>query len=62
MVELRWLVRPGWDGPEKVLQYRVKYDPTIRAGMHFNINAGMMTGFNPELIWSEWKDVPEVES
>jgi hypothetical protein len=22
MIELRWLVRPGWDGPERVLQYR----------------------------------------
>jgi hypothetical protein len=59
MFELRWYVRPGWDGPEKVLQYRVKYDPTVRAQGHTNVNVGR---FNPYLEWSEWKDVPEVES
>ena len=26
MIELRWLIQPGWDGPEKVLQYRQKVD------------------------------------
>jgi len=26
MIELRWLIQPGWDGPEKVLQYRQKLD------------------------------------
>ena len=31
MVEMRYLVRPGWDGPEKILQYRQKVDTTIRA-------------------------------
>jgi hypothetical protein len=22
MIELRWLIRPGWDGPERILQVR----------------------------------------
>lgn len=26
MIELRWLLQAGWDGPEKVLQYRQKRD------------------------------------
>jgi hypothetical protein len=26
MIELRWLTQAGWDGPEKVLQYRQKVD------------------------------------
>lgn len=56
MFELRWLVRARSDGPEKILQYRIKYDSTVRAG-HTNINVGR---HNPYLIWSEWMDVQEV--
>jgi hypothetical protein len=26
MIELRWLIQAGWDGPEQVLQYRQKHD------------------------------------
>ena len=26
MMEIRWVIRPGWDGPEKVLQVRYKHD------------------------------------
>lgn len=26
MIELRWLIQAGWDGPEQVLQYRQKRD------------------------------------
>jgi hypothetical protein len=26
MIEMRWLIQAGWDGPEKVLQYRQKLD------------------------------------
>jgi hypothetical protein len=59
MFELRWLVRPGWDGPERVLQYRQKYDPTVKVEGHTNVNVGR---FNPYLEWSEWTDVPEVQS
>lgn len=54
--EIRWLIQHN----HKILQYRIKYDPTVRAGGPGILNTGMMTGFNPELIWSEWKDVPEV--
>lgn len=28
-IELRWYVRPGWDGPVKILQYRVMRDVTV---------------------------------
>jgi len=26
--EMRWLVTPGWDGPEKILQYRYEREIT----------------------------------
>ena len=26
--EMRWLVTPGWDGPEKILQYRYEREVT----------------------------------
>jgi hypothetical protein len=57
MVELRWLVRAGWDGPEKFLQMRQQYDKTIRAGMfsHEDIQR------TASMAWSEWKDVPVVK-
>lgn len=60
--ELRWFKpKEESSGSDYLkLQYRVKYDPTMRAGARTNINAGLMTGFNPELIWSEWKSVPLV--
>jgi hypothetical protein len=59
--ELRWVVQQdfvGISGP-KILQYREKYDPTVKVQGHTNINVGR---FNPYLEWSEWKDVPIVES
>lgn len=55
MIEMRWLVRPGWDGPEKVLQYRQKYDATIYSSI------GPNGDFLKEMVWSDWKDVPTVE-
>jgi hypothetical protein len=55
MIELRWCVRPGWDGPEKVLQYRQKQDTTIYGSIKPNGD------FLKELTWSDWKDVPTVE-
>ena len=61
MFELRWVVQQdfiGFKGP-KILQYRQKYDPTVKEEGHSNINAGR---FNQYLEWSEWKDVPIVES
>lgn len=51
--ELRWLIQHN----HKILQYRYKYDPTVRAEGHTNINVGR---YNPYLEWSEWKDVEEV--
>ena len=59
MIEMRWLVRPGWDGPERVLQYRQQIDITVRAG-------GAGTWDNTSIAqtanyqWSEWLDVPEI--
>lgn len=54
MTELRWLIRPGWDGPEKILQYRQKYDATIYSSIAPNGD------YPKEMVWSDWKDVPVV--
>jgi hypothetical protein len=55
MIELRWYVRPGWDGPEKVLQYRQKQDVT-------NYSTLLPNGsYLNEMVWSDWRDVPIVE-
>lgn len=55
MIELRWYVRPGWDGPEKVLQYRQKQDVT-------NYSTLLPNGsYLTEMVWSDWRDVPTVE-
>jgi hypothetical protein len=55
MFELRWLIKQGWDGPEKILQYRVNKLETQYS----------MVDENDEFIkvpsWSEWKDVPTVK-
>ena len=57
MIEMRWLVRPGWDGPERVLQYRQQIDITVRAAA-----AGMWDAKSiaetANMQWSEWIDVP----
>ncbi len=58
MIELRWIVRPGWDGPEKVLQCRTKYDATIWAGMPTAEQKAAAANFQ----WSQWTDVPTVEA
>jgi hypothetical protein len=55
MFELRWLVRQGWDGPEKILQYRenkrqINYSAIDENGDFLKVPT-----------WSEWKDVPEVK-
>lgn len=54
MVEMRWLVRDGWDGPERVLQYRQMLDKRVFAGFP-------PENYMPKLEWSEWKDVPAVK-
>lgn len=58
MIELRWLIRQGWDGPEKVLQYRQKVDTAIRAGTGWSPTEIMNT---QKMQWSEWTNVPEVK-
>ncbi len=55
MTEMRWLVRPGWDGPEKILQYRQKQDVTNYSTLTTNGD------YLKEMAWSDWKDVPTVE-
>lgn len=55
MIEMRWLVRPGWDGPENILQYRQMVDKNIYSG--FNRPENVM----PNMQWSDWADVPVVE-
>lgn len=56
MIELRWLIRSLSDSSEKILQYRQQYDSTIYAGM------GQFPESAKQIVWSEWKDVPEVKS
>lgn len=55
MIEVRWFVRPGWDGPEKVLQYRQQQDVTNYSTVRTNGE------YLRETKWSDWKDVPTVE-
>ena len=55
--ELRWYVRPGWDGPVKILQYRVIRDVTVWAGMPTQEQVRACANYQ----WSEWMDVPEVD-
>jgi hypothetical protein len=60
-MELRWYVRPGWDGPEKVLQYRVKV-PLYRYEEKnpFWGQAPTAQLDTPlSYAWGPWKDVPE---
>jgi hypothetical protein len=55
MYELRYLVRKGLDGSEKVLQYRTQfevtdYSTTTLKGMFLN-----------KKEWTEWQDVPIID-
>jgi hypothetical protein len=55
MYELRYLVRPGWDGPEKVLQYRTQIEVTDYSrktddGIFLNAKK-----------YTDWCDVPTVD-
>ena len=53
MYELRYLVRKGWDGPEKVLQYRTQIEVTD----YSTTNKG---SFLNKKEWTDWQDVPTV--
>ena len=55
MMEMRWYDT----GERKVLQYRQKLDITIRAGMNWTPDQLARTA---NYQWSEWIDVPTVES
>ena len=55
MYELRYLVRPGWDGPEKVLQYRTQIEVTDY------ITTTDKGSFTKKREWTEWQDVPIVK-
>jgi hypothetical protein len=55
MYELRYLVRNGLDGPEKVLQYRTQIEVTDYST---TTSQGFFTKKNE---WTEWQDVPTVK-
>jgi hypothetical protein len=51
MYELRYLVRNGWDGPEKVLQYRTQIEVAdYSTEKHLK-----------KKEWTDWRDVPTVK-
>ena len=54
--EIRWLVRGGWDGPEKVLQYRTQLAVTDYSSLHEPEH-----DFIPVIKWSEWEYVQTVD-
>ena len=56
MYELRYLVRPGWDGPEQVLQYRTQIEVSDYSAT--NPRTG---DFIKKREWTEWLDVPVVD-
>jgi len=55
MYELRYLVRNGYDGPEKVLQYRTQSEVTDYGTTTLN------GSFTKKCEWTEWQDVPTVK-
>jgi len=55
MFELRYLVRPGWDGPEKVLQYRTQIEVSDYS------TTTIQGSFTKKREYTEWQDVPEVD-
>jgi len=54
MYELRYLVRKGLDGPEKVLQYRTQIEVT-----DYSITT-LKGSFINKKEWTDWQDVPTV--
>ena len=55
MYELRYLVRTSWDGPEKVLQYRIQFEVTDYS------TTTIQGSFTKKREWTEWQDVPTIE-
>ena len=56
MYELRYLIRSGWDGPEKVLQYRTQVEVS-----DYSAKTTETGSFIKKKEWSEWEDVPTVD-
>jgi len=55
MYELRYLVRKGLDGSEKVLQYRTQFEVT-------DYSTTTLKGiFTKKREYTEWQDVPTVD-
>ena len=55
MYELRYLVRNGWDGPEKVLQYRTQLEVT-----DYSVKTTETGSFIKNRKWTDWQDVPTI--
>ena len=54
MYELRYLVRNGYDGPEKVLQYRTQFEVTDYS------TTTIQGSFTKKREYTEWQDVQTV--
>ena len=55
MYELRYLVRNGRDGSEKVLQYRTQIEVS-----DYSAKTTDTGSFLKKKEWTEWQDVPTV--
>ena len=55
MYELRYLVRKGLEGFEKVLQYRTQIEVTDYS------TTTIQGSFTKKREWTEWQDVPTIE-
>jgi hypothetical protein len=54
--EMRWLITAGWDGPEKILQYRYETEITDYGTQNPRTGSFLRTtGF------TEWQTVPEID-
>ena len=63
MYELRYLVRNGWDGPEKVLQYRTQIE-VADYGTEKHLKKKEWYGAEKHLKkkeWTDWRDVPIID-
>ena len=54
MIELRWY---STDNKPKTLQYRLRIDTTVRAGMWKNEDIVKTANYQ----WTQWMDVPEIK-
>ena len=54
--EMRWLITAGWDGPEKILQYRYETEIT-----DYGTQNPRTVGFLKRTGFTEWQTVPEID-